>query len=507
METHSDQRRAVTVFGASLTTIAIDVSSTGAGSSSSSNRNAKLLGDNATFMAQAHETMPDGLFPLISHEFLCAKLQLGGTRRGFMLAISRSVWSAVACMIVLSTASTLEAGWCPQQVWTLNEIADVPVLLVARVVSLNMEDGPHFAGDPKSSAPAQRMTAEVKVLRSFGPATVTGGAAPERLKIRFLGRDGPDFGFCAQQLPMLEPGQVLLLLPLRSHAKESSEPWQFAGIDGYGMTTRVAEKMRASAAAPNDPRSFIIRELVNSFSRGDPIARFTAASLVAREDDYLEPDLTNQLQRSIGSDISRWAQVLGNLLLQYPNQGLTVSAVLDGNAEVDRAHFKALPLARLALSRIPGRALAETLVWRALLADVPGFADQPYHPLFAYDSSPALSASVNYLSRYAGGPEFLEGVKAALRQDRPGSSAVAAGLIDHGQKACLPEALDRAMKVIGRPAANGSDVFAAIMLILNEGSDDQRRQYLATASRVRSINPDYAAFLQLKLNQTPKDHR
>jgi hypothetical protein len=33
------------------------------------------------------------------------------------------------------------------------------------VVSLEMENGPYFTGDPKRSAPEQTMTAEVEVLR------------------------------------------------------------------------------------------------------------------------------------------------------------------------------------------------------------------------------------------------------------------------------------------------------------------------------------------------------
>ncbi len=58
------------------------------------------------------------------------------------------------------------------------------------------------------------------------------------------------------------------------------------------------------------------------------------------------------------------------------------------------------------------------------------------------------------------------------------------------------------MKVIGRPTA--SDVFSASMLVLTEGSDEQRRQYAAVAQELRSTNPDYSAFLLMKLGQTPK---
>ncbi len=68
------------------------------------------------------------------------------------------------------------------------------------------------------------------------------------------------------------------------------------------MTTRVAASMEEPALVTNDPRAFIVREVVNALSHGDPIAIFTAASLVARQAGYLEPELTTQLQSSIGSD-------------------------------------------------------------------------------------------------------------------------------------------------------------------------------------------------------------
>jgi hypothetical protein len=76
-----------------------------------------------------------------------------------------------------------------------------------------------------------------------------------------------------------------------------------------------------------------------------------------------------------------------------------------------------------------------------------------------------------------------------------------ATLLAGGQKACLPDALARAIKVISRPTA--SDVFSAIMLVLTEGSVEQRRQYVAVAQKFKNTNPDYAAFLLMRLNQTP----
>lgn len=432
------------------------------------------------------------------------------------------VWLSLVGLVVSSPV--LKAGLSTQRIWKLSEIADAPVLLVCRVLSLDPELGPHLWGNPKASAIEQTMTAEVEVLRFFQRPAATDAVPGARLKIRFVGVDGPVFGFTPRDLPALEPGQVLLL-PLRSKARESSEPWQLVGDEGYGLTLRVSASMAEPALVTNDPRAFIIREAVNSFSHGDPIAIFIAASLVARQAGYLEPELTTQLRSSIGSDSARWAQVLGNLLLNSQNVRLTVADVRAGKTKPDEKaaelapltekeakrarlqaevwargpNFKILPLAQLALSNLPDAAHAETQVWRALLADVPGFADEPRYPL--YSSPEALGYARSYLARYRDDPAFVDAVRTALREDRSGSSAIAGDLIREGQKACLPEALDRAMKVIRRPTA--SDVFSAIMLVLTEGSDEQRRQYVAVAQEFKNTNPDYAAFLLMKLNQTP----
>lgn len=409
----------------------------------------------------------------------------------------------LAALVALIPSPALNASLCSHHTWTLGEIAGAPVLVVGRVASLEMANGPRLAGDPKQSALPQMMTAEVEVLR-FTQQSKTAGARPTgRLKIRFLGRDGPDFSFCAREFPDLRPGRVLLL-PLRANLEGASAPWQLIGTEGSGLTTQVSAEMEETGLAARDGRSFIIQELVNSFRHGEPLAVFAAASLEATQADYLEPDLTAQLQRSIGGNAVRWAQVLSGMILSYVGRSLTFEDVRAGN--VDRHRFKGFPLAQLALSQLPV-ATAETLVWQSLVADLSGFADEPYHPLFAYSPSFALHPAVAYLSRYRSDAMFLEAVKTALRDDRPGSSFLAVRLIDEGQRGCLYEALDRALKVIRRSHADGDDLFASIRLVLGYGSEEQRRQLESLAVGFKSTNPDYAAFLQLRIAQASRDRR
>ena len=416
----------------------------------------------------------------------------------------------VRCLVLVATGlvflvSPLHAGYCPMRNWTLAEIAGAPVLVVGRVMSLEMQLEPHFKGNPKRSAPEQNMTAEITVLRVLEKPGGMGPTPAGHLRLRFVGRDGPDFGPCPRELPQIEPGQVLLL-PIQPNAQGTSRPWRLIGVEGDGMTIRVAEKMADPAPVAPDGRSFVMRELVNSFRSGDPNTEFIAASRIATEADYLEPELSAQLEQSLGGDMTRWIQLLASILISYPGGSpLTLADVRGGTTNSPWPRFQAFPIAQLALRHLP-EASAEPLVWRAILNDLPSLTDEPYHPLFSYDRSFALHSAVTYLSRYRGNPPLLKAVLAALRNDRPGSCYLASRLIGQGQTAYLPVALARALTVIRRPESDGDDVFASILLLLQHGTAAQRRQITVTSAELQREYPDYAAFLERKRSQeTPKN--
>ncbi len=413
---------------------------------------------------------------------------------------ARIPWWLLWGFLVVTSSSPLKASLCLWHDWTLNKIASAPVLVVGRVAGLEMENGPHFTGDPKRWAPEQNMTAEIAVLRFLRKPGVPGPDPAAHLTIRFVGRDGPDFSFCARELPEIEPGQVLLL-PLNANGNLADEPWQLIGAEGYGMTMRVAEEMREPALAERDGRAFVIREFANSFRGGDPMTEFTAASIVATQASYLEPELGMRIRRSLGGDRRRWVRLLASILVSYPGGNpLTLAGVRAGTTDPSWAGFQGFPMAQLALSHVPSKS-AGVLVWRAVLEELPSLADEPYHPLFAYSSSFALREAVLYLSRHRDDPAFLKAVKAALRKDRPGSSYLASTLMSDGQMACLPEALGRAMKEIRRPEDSGDDVFTSILLVLEHGTVAQRRQFVSIAGELKATYPDYAAFLEFKRSQ------
>jgi hypothetical protein len=402
--------------------------------------------------------------------------------------MQRVSWFLFAVLTALfSLPGLLEAGSCNVTHWSLSAIASAPVLVAGRVLAL---DPPVSPVNQKRFGHLLKRTAEIEVLRSTQPLP------PGPLKIRFLSRDGPDLSHCRLGLPELLPGQVLLL-PLRANTKPDLEPWQFIGVEGYSMTTLVAADMRESMPAGADSRAFIIRELVNSFHGDDPRALFAAASLLASQGPYLEPELSAQLARQQGCGDACWAQILSSLLLALPGQPLSLVALQTREPQQYWTQFQdAFRLAQHALTELPGRAAAETLVWQSLLANLSGLVDEPQPSLWFYSRSFALRAAVRYLVRYRDDPAFIEAVKMALRQDRPGSSALAGVLLEKGQEDFLPEALARAMQVLRRPASDESDLSAALLAVLRFGDGRQRNELASIAAGFKKTNPEYADFLR-----------
>jgi hypothetical protein len=255
--------------------------------------------------------------------------------------------------------------------------------------------------------------------------------------------------------------------------------------------------MRAPAPTAAEARPFIIGELVNSFRSRDPRALFSAADLLARQGVYLEPELSAQLEKQTGCEDACWAQILSSLLLALPGPPLSLMALQNREPQDYWSQSQdALRLAQYALSELPGRAAAETLVWQSLLGNTARLTDVPRAARWSRADNFVLRATLRYLVRYRNDAAFVEAVKMALREDRPGSSVVAGALLEKGQEDCLPEALARAMKVLRRPADGESDLSAALLAVLRFGDRQQRNELAFIAAGFKKVNPDYADFLR-----------
>ena len=378
-------------------------------------------------------------------------------------------------LLALLAPGHLKAGVCKTNSWSLKDMASSPVLVVGRVISIDVR----AVSKSDHSRVARKTTAEIEVLRvALSPGT--NSAAPMgRIKLHPIGSDAqaPD---CP--VPSLQPGQVLLL-PLRANAKANVEPWQFIETAGFYLASPVTAEMAEPPLSGTGSRLFIVRELVNSFRQGSALDLFAVSLLLTSEGYYPEPDLPDQLAKQIPVDDARWARILSSLLLAFPGRPLTLASLQAGEPQQYRTQLQSsFHLAQLALGHLPGRAAAQAMVWQTLLADLPALTDSSAH-------GSALRLAARYLTLYQDDLVFIPALKAALNQDRPGSSAVALALVDKGQKDCLPEALTRASRVLRHPSADQLDLDAALLLVRRYGSGAERSELRATAMAFKKTIP------------------
>lgn len=408
-----------------------------------------------------------------------------------------TVRTLIACVCLPALAS---AGLCSAHFWTLKEISAAPVVVVGKV--LQVQKGPNRLNPPSAqSAPAEYMVSEVQVLRAYAPPGASRPQPADLLKIRFLGRDGPTFGPCPQGLPEIEADRVLLL-PLQSNSNPTSDPWKLIGVEGFGITVPVHAEMGLSGSSPTDSRSFTIREIANSLSRGTPSEMYAASLRVGTEGNYLLPELIPLLDAAVADNRNRWAAIAGSMLVLHGNNReapLTVREAMAGRISANVYFGQGFPVAVDAFQKLLNPADAQALIIKTLIGNTADYAEQSRNTLFSYKDDSALRMAASFLVNYRSDPVLVESLKLALRQDLAGSSFLAWRLAEEGQKECITDAVARALKVVDRPGSNVNDLFGATAIIRQYGNDRERRQLAKAVAKYRDTNSEFSAFLSRQM--------
>ena len=357
--------------------------------------------------------------------------------------------------------------------------------------------------DPASaqSAPAEYMVSEVQVLRAYAQPGASRPQPGDILKTRFLGRDGPIFGPCPQELPEIEADRVLLL-PLQSNSNPTSEPWKLIGVEGFGITVPVHAEMGVSGRSPTDSRSFTIRAIANSLSLGTPSEMFAASLRVGTEGNYLLPELIPLLDAAVASNRNRWAAIAGSMLVLYGNNRevpLTVGEALAGRIAVNGHFGQGSPVAADAFQKLLNPADAQALIIKTLIDNTADYAEQSRNTLFSYKDDSALKMTASFLVNYRSDPVLVESLRLALRKDHAGSSFLAWRLAEQGQIDYIIDAVARALKVADRPGANVNDLFGALAVVREYGNDRERSQLAGIVAKHRETDAELAAFLSRQM--------
>ena len=360
------------------------------------------------------------------------------------------------------------------KVWQIKEAAAAPLIVTARVVSIEQYDRVPDGALPRKGE-TWEMTADVEVLRAFpNPERQLVGS---QLRIRYLTYGPGISGGNGSPPAVFEPGQVMIF-PLQQNANPLSEPSRLIGDHGYGLAIPALPGMIEANDPPASGRAFVLGEIANSLANGTSRDVAAVSNYLRDQFDNPAPDLMPLLRVAIGGNRERWAQVATGILSA---QGIPHPGVAELMGEkTDSAWRGSLFLARAALQQLKASPETDRLLIHTWIVNAPVNDWGAGNSLLEYGDNPATT----------------ETLRKALSDDAAGSSYLAWTLVRRGHQAVLPDALARALQVVDRlPAVDYGDVEGAVELLLDFGSDQQLRQLAGVVAKYQLQNREHYQIL------------
>jgi hypothetical protein len=385
-------------------------------------------------------------------------------------------------LLLVSLPLSVHAGLI--QEWQLKDTASAPVLIIGRILDVHGKE--RVPEDQLSwKAETLSMTADVEVLRSFTASGMP--PASHQVQIHFLAYGPSVTGFIngyPPPLPFIRSGEVRIL-PLRENSNPASEPWQLTAVSGLDITIPVRADAEYDTAPPVSGRTFLIRELANTLSRGTPGEVSALSGYLSRKYEDLSGELMPLLETAIDDNRQQWAEIAASL---HAGRGIprpTVAELFEANPETSQKASPlqaSLPLLQAALRKLQRSPETNDQLIRTWIANAPFNA----------------WGSANSLAEYADSPVTTETLRQALRNDLPGSSYIAMVLANHGNNMILPDAVARAFRVTDDPAGLGADfneVQGAAALLRDHGSDQDLMRLVAIVRKYQTVDLKYYGVL------------
>jgi hypothetical protein len=370
------------------------------------------------------------------------------------------------------------------KIWELRETATAPVLVAGRIVDIQRVERVPDASLPWK-AETWAMSAEVEVLRSFGAGAPAAGA---RIGLSFL-RYGPGVRQFVEGYPPPLPDLAIhdvCILPLERSGRPDSdfrnggvswqighrpgrwrvtEPWKLIGDSGSDLTIPARAEMIDFGPPPSTRRAFLDREIANSLSGGTTREIWRVAQYLSMQEwnEELTPEILPLLRSAIGNDRQRWAEVAANLTA----------------AEGIPRTIEPRSLRQAALQMLRGYPYTTALLVESWISEA---------PLHAWGSAMSLVG-------YGDDPIVDDALRRALQDDVDGSCYIAWTLARNGHRATLPDALDRALRVVNRPNSDRTDLQGAAALIRDFGSDAQLAQLAAVVRKYQAADRELYGLL------------
>lgn len=353
---------------------------------------------------------------------------------------------------LILAASVAQAG--PVRQWSIEELAQVDVLAVARVDSVST--GPLQEHQLYAQMPVHTCTAGLSVLRSFGQA-------PAHISLPYdcygelpggMSQGYPEF-------PTLKEREVLVFPLMHKGSK-----WTLIGPDGRGLLVPAvsAEPDGPKAVAP---RAFLIAELANNLLQGTYPQMYRAGQYFAWQPSEKVPkELLAVLKSRIPYGDPRWLDI--------------------GTAALATMGIPRLPLETLIASPPP-------LTFAPLaLAQVPESRRRPgiVRNMLRYSNVHGWGSAATLVPEFKDDLLLLKLLPDYLQKLQPGAVSIAWWLARNEQKSLMSASLAAALRTLAMPVvADGNDVNAATSLVVTYGNDAEFAQFLVALGSAKEHDP------------------
>lgn len=337
----------------------------------------------------------------------------------------------------------------------------VPVLAVGTVEQV-IKLGPVPATERRLPWEARKYEARVLVRRVFfhqagrpfdsGARITIHYTNPDELPSGGGGSIGPPFNLD------LHPGQTFLFPLIYEHGSWHVQPDPVAKtvVPAITAAPTFGEPSRAGSA-------FVFRELANVLAHADGRRRSEVAQYITAFGGDVPDELPRLLALAFGANDDAWLEAgcafLGNLGVPRDTSEFVYGEASPPFHDV--------------------RHLITWILWKGDRRDYP---NRLIRCLLRNQGAYAWGAAVTLID-FKDSTVLIDGLNSDMRRNQPGSMMVAQYILNAGQNAVLPDALELAQRLVNRMAAPASDLRAAAQVIIEKSDGRHFGELVALLSR------------------------
>jgi hypothetical protein len=307
----------------------------------------------------------------------------------------------------------------------------------------------------------RRFKARIVVRRVFSGVAARPFEVSSRITIHYANpeiRPGGGYSGGPPVIVDLQSGQTYLFPLVRSNGL-----WTLQRDPIWNPIVAALASQPSFSGPPDTPAGFVFRELAHVLAHGTAKQRSQVAAYLANFAGDVPDEFPQFLTLALGRDDDVW--------LEAGCAFLGIVGVPRNNPEL--VYGEASP---------PFHDVRHLIIWLLWKGDRRDYPNRLIRCLLRNAPAYAWGAAVT-LADFKDSTVLIDGLNAAMHRDQPGSMTVAHFILNAGQRAVLPEALELAQRIVNRLTAPSPELQAAAQLILKEGNDRQFEALVSLLAR------------------------